>query len=105
LLLLESIAKFFPQTKVLVISDALPANAVRAMLRLQASEIASSASTASDIVELSGRLMNVVPEGPVRKNQSWVITGAVGGAGATTLAIELACATATHDPESSVCLI
>jgi len=104
-LLLEEIAKQAPDTKVLVISDALSAVAVRAMLRLQASDIAASAADATDIVKAAGRLMDVTPEGPDRKNQCWVVTGAVGGAGSTTLAIELACATAMRDPENSVCLI
>ena len=104
-LLLEETAKQAPETKVLVISDALSAVAVRAMLRLQTSDIAASAADATDIVKAAGRLMDVTPEGPDRKNQCWVVTGAVGGAGSTTLAIELACATAMRDPENSVCLI
>jgi len=104
-LLLEEIAKQVPDTKVLVISDALSAVAVRAMLRLQASDIAASAADAKDIVKAAGRLMDVTPDSPDRKNQCWVVTGAVGGAGSTTLAIELACATAMRDPENSVCLI
>jgi len=103
--LLEATARLAPETKVLVISDALPANAVRAMLKLQTSDIVASTTAPADIVRTSGRLMDVAPEGPTRKNQSWVITGAVGGAGATTLAIELACATAMRDPENSVCLM
>ena len=103
--LLEEIARRAPETKVLVISDALSAPAVRAMLKLQASDIVASVASASDVVKAAGRLMDVNPEGPARKNQCWVITGAVGGAGATTLAIELACATAMRDPENSVCLV
>ena len=105
LALLEAVARLAPDTKVLVISDALSAPAVRAMLKLQASDIAASAASADDIVKASGRLMDVTPDGPTRKNQCWVIAGAVGGAGATTLAIELACATAMRDPENSVCLV
>lgn len=105
LFLLEEIAKGAPETKTLVISDALSAVAVRAMLRLQASDIAAAGADATDIARAAGRLMDVTPEGPTRKNHCWVITGAVGGAGATTLAIELACATAMRDPENSVCLV
>lgn len=105
LALLEAVARLVPETKILVISDALSASAVRAMLKLQASDIVGSAASANDIVKAAGRLMDVTPDGPTRKNQCWVITGAVGGAGATTLAIELACATAMRDPENSVCLV
>ena len=103
--ILEAIAKLAPETKVLVISDSLSASAVRAMLKLQASDIAASAASPGDIVKVTGRLMDVTPDGPTRKNQCWVVTGAVGGAGATTLAIELACAAAMRDPENSVCLV
>lgn len=103
--LIEAIAKTTPETKVLVIGDALPAQAVRAMLRLQASDLASASARPADIVKAAGRLMEVTPDGPTRRNQCWVVTGAVGGAGATTLAIELACATAARDPENTVCLV
>lgn len=105
LALLETIARLVPETKVLVISDALSAPAVRAMMKLSASDIVASAASPADIVSAAGRLMEVAPEGPTRKNQCWVVTGAVGGAGTTTLAIELACATAMRDPENSVCLV
>ena len=103
--LVEAIARLRPETKVLVIGDALPAQAVRAMLRLQASDLASAGAGPTDIVRAAGRLMELNPEGPTRRNQCWVVTGAVGGAGATTLAIELACATAARDPENTVCLV
>lgn len=103
--LLETLSRQLPETKVLVISDALSAPAVRAMLSLKVSDIAGSAATPGDIVKAAGRLMDVTPGGPARKNQCWVVTGAVGGAGATTLAIELACATAMRDSENSVCLV
>ena len=103
--LLETTARLAPETKVLVISDALSAPAVRAMLALNSSDIAAEAASATDISRAVGRLVEVVPDGPIRKNQCWVMTGAVGGAGATTLAIELACATAIRDSENSVCIV
>ena len=103
--LLEAIARHVPETKVMVISDALPATAVRAMLKLQSSDLSTTAASAGDITKAVGRLMEVAPDEPTRGNQCWVITGAVGGAGTTTLAIELACATAMRDPENSVCVV
>ena len=103
--LLEALSKSAPETKTLVISDALSAPAVRAMLQLQASDIVASAASPSDVLKAANRLMNVSSEGPGRKNQCWVVTGAVGGAGATTLAIELAHATAMRDGDNSVCIV
>ena len=105
LALLEMIARVAPDTKVLVMSDALPAPAVRAMMKLGASDIVASAASSAEIVRAAGRLMEVAPEGPTRKNKCWVVTGAVGGAGTTTLAIELACAAAMRDPGNAVCLV
>lgn len=103
--LLEAIARLAPETKVLVISDALSASAVRAMLKLQASDISGASASPRDIVKMAGRLMDVAPDTPAQKNQCWVVTGAVGGAGTTTIAIELACATAMRDSQNSVCLV
>ncbi|MEL7129674.1 MAG: hypothetical protein AAGK23_09010 [Pseudomonadota bacterium] len=103
--LLEHIVKTAPETKVLAIGDALPAQAVRAMLRLQASDLAAAGAAPGDIVKAAARLMEIAPDGPTRRNLCWVVAGAVGGAGATTLAIELACATASRDPENTVCLV
>lgn len=105
LALLETVAQSAAETKVLVIADALPAAAVRAMLKLKASDLVAASATPSDIISATGRLTEVNPEGPARKNQCWVVTGAVGGAGATTLAIELACAAAMQEAENSVCLV
>lgn len=105
LALLEMIARVAPDTKVLVMSDALPAPAVRAMMKLGASDIVASAASSAEIVSAAGRLMEVAPDGPAQKNKCWVVTGAVGGAGTTTLAIELACATAMRNPGNSVCLV
>ncbi|MEM6412551.1 MAG: hypothetical protein AAF683_13565 [Pseudomonadota bacterium] len=102
---LDTIARQAPETKVLVIGDALPAPAVRAMLRLQSSDLASLSAGASDIVAAAGRLAQTASDGTARPTQCWVTTGAVGGAGATTVAIELACAAAAQDPANQVCII
>lgn len=102
---LEAIAQLVPETKVLVISDALPATAVRAMLKLQSSDLVGADASVADVLKAANRLMEILPEGPTKGNQCWVITGAVGGAGSTTLAIELACATAMRDPDNSVCVV
>lgn len=103
--LLEAIARHLPETKVLVISDAPPATAVRAMLKLHVSDIIATNAEPQEIYKSAARLIDAASDTPSRKNHCWVVSGAVGGAGATTLAIELACASATANPEHSVCLI
>ncbi len=105
LALLDGLARIAPNMKVLVIGDALPSQAVRSMLALKASDLVGSAAGADAIVRATGRLMDLTPDGPARRNQCWVVSGAVGGAGATTIAIEMACATAMRDPENKVCLV
>lgn len=105
LVFLDTLSRNSPDMAVLVIGDALPSQAVRAMLKLNSSDLAASAAAPGDIVRACGRLTVAAPEGPARQNQCWVITGAVGGAGATTLAIEIACAAAARDPKNSVCLV
>lgn len=101
---LEAIARFAPETRVLVIGDALPAPAVRAMLRLQTSDLAAASAGATDIVGAAGRLVQAASDRTARPNQCWVVTGAVGGAGATTISIELACA-AAQEEGNTVCII
>ena len=103
--LLDGLASLAPSTKVLVIGDALPAQAVRSMMVLKASDLVGSNAGIDAIVRATGRLMDLTPSGPTRRNQCWVVSGAVGGAGATTIAIELACATAVRDPDNKVCLV
>lgn len=105
LALLEGLARLAPSTKVLVIGDQLPSQAVRAMLSLKASDLVGTNADAQAVVRATGRLMDVAPQGPTRRNQCWVVSGAVGGAGATTIAIELACATAIRSSENKVCLV
>ena len=105
LALLDGLARTAPETKVLVIGDALPSQAVRSMLSLKASDLVGSDAGPDAIVRATGRLMDLTPDGPTRRNQCWVVSGAVGGAGATTLAIEMACATAMRDPDNKVCLV
>ncbi|MEM9670617.1 MAG: hypothetical protein AAF950_17005 [Pseudomonadota bacterium] len=102
---LDAIARSSPQSKLLVISDVIPASAVRTMLRLQSSDIAAASASISDIVAASDRLVHTGSDGPSAQNHCWVVTGAVGGAGATTIAIELACAAAAQDENNRVCII
>lgn len=91
----------------LLTGDHLPAGLVRNLMRLPRSDVLEAPFTAADLAAAAAPL--VVPlAAPIPKAPSrcWTIMGAVGGAGATTLAIETACALARRLPgPRRVCLI
>lgn len=91
----------------LLTGDHLPAGLVRNLMRLPRSDVLEAPFSATDLVAASAPL--VAPTaGPMLNAPSrcWTIMGAVGGAGATTLAIETACALAQRLPgPRRVCLI
>lgn len=104
--LAEKLAELRPNSALLVLADDLPAGMVRTLLRVRASDVlsrrAGEAEILSALVRLSGTESATSPaEGaPV-----WAFMGAVGGAGATTLAIETACRLARERAGARVCLI
>lgn len=91
----------------LLTGDHLPAGLVRNLMRLPRSDVLEAPFTAVDLVAAAGPL--VAPTAAPALNapsRCWTIMGAVGGAGATTLAIETACALAQRLPgPRRVCLI
>ncbi len=91
----------------LLTGDHLPAGLVRNLMRLPRSDVLEAPFTAADLVASSAPL--VAPSAAPALNapsRCWTIMGAVGGSGATTLAIETACALAQRLPgPRRVCLI
>jgi len=91
----------------LLTGDHLPAGLVRNLMRLPRSDVLEAPFTAADLVASSAPL--VAPSAAPALNapsRCWTIMGAVGGSGATTLAIETACALAQRLPGTRrVCLI
>ncbi len=91
----------------LLTGDHLPAGLVRNLMRLPRSDVLEAPFTAVDLVAAAGPL--VAPTAAPALNapsRCWTIMGAVGGSGATTLAIETACALAQRLPgPRRVCLI
>jgi pilus assembly protein CpaE len=91
----------------LLTGDHLPAGLVRNLMRLPRSDVLEAPFTAADLAAAAAPLVAPlaapIPKAPSR---CWTIMGAVGGAGATTLAIETACALAWRLPgPRRVCLI
>ncbi len=79
--------------------EKLPAGLVRALLRLPKSDVLEAPFAAVDLALTSAALINsetaAAPSSSTQTDgsdsQCWTVMGAVGGAGATTIAIELAC--------------
>ncbi len=91
----------------LLVGGNLPIALVRALLRLPHSDVLESPFTADDLVHAASPLLSA-RVAPVQSAPSrcWTVMGAVGGAGATTVAIEIACALAERLPgPRRVCLI
>jgi len=91
----------------LLAGDHLPAGLVRNLMRLPRSDVLEAPYAAADLAGAAALLIAPaaapVPNAPSR---CWTVMGAVGGCGATTVAIETACALAQRYPgPRRVCLI
>jgi pilus assembly protein CpaE len=91
----------------LLTGDHLPAGLVRNLMRLPRSDVLQAPFTAADLVAAAASLVSPLAAPTLNApSRCWTIMGAVGGAGATTLAIETACALARRLPgPRRVCLI
>lgn len=106
--LLEAYALRRPDAGVVLIGNDLDARAVRALFRFAQSEILSAPPLPSEIVEKVRELEQTresEPASPKRGARFWAFRGAVGGAGATTLAIEAAFSLARGAGKARVGLI
>lgn len=97
---------------VLLVGERLPATLVRNLLRLASSDVLEAPFTTDQFAAAVAALLVwaepspapvAAPEGGSR---CWAVTGAVGGAGATTISVEIATALAARSgKDRSVCLI
>ena len=94
----------------LLLGTRLPAGLARALMRLPISDVLEAPFTDEDLQNAVYALLDAAgaqaaaTAGP--RSRCWTIMGAVGGAGATTLAIETACALARRSrKDRSVCLV
>jgi len=95
---------------VLMLGENLPAGLVRNVLRLPASDILEAPYTPEDLAAAVQALLADAQPAPAQTSGStsrcWGVTGAVGGSGATTIAIEIAHALAVQSgKDRSVCLV
>ena len=104
---LQALVRTTPPPPLLVVGQALPAGLVRNVVRLARADILEAPFSDTDLAAAVEGLGRPVPAlaGP-SASHCWAVTGAVGGAGATMLAIEIAHALAARaDRPRAVCLI
>ena len=104
---------------VLLVGERLPTTVVRNLMRLAQSDVLEAPYTPEQIADAVTGLLDQSTRAPPAPAQAlaaaapsaptsrcWAVTGAVGGSGATTIAIEIATALcARQDKNKSVCLI
>lgn len=106
--IIAALADQAPETPLLVIGDDLSQPVVRSLLKMRTSDVISTHASADEFSTSLKSLMDRMKSGDSGDDHSatcHLFTGAVGGAGATTLAIEMACFLAANEPEHGVCLI
>ncbi|WP_395671582.1 CpaE family protein [Phenylobacterium sp.] len=96
---------------VLLTGARLPTSVIRTLLRLPQSDVLEAPFTAEQLAAAAAALMQTPAPSPAPTpvagtSRCWAVTGAVGGAGATTLAVEMATALAEQaGKDKAVCLI
>ena len=96
---------------VLLVGERLPTTVVRNLLRLERSDVLEAPFAPEQFAAAVAALLAAAPAAPAPTapaggSRCWAVTGAVGGAGATMLAVEIASALAARSgQERSVCLI
>jgi len=98
-----------------LIGTRLPTAAVRNLMRLPSSDVLDAPFSGEQFLAAVSGLLNrgetqadaeVAPVAPQGASHCWAVTGAVGGAGATTVVVEIASALAARaGKDKSVCLI
>jgi pilus assembly protein CpaE len=107
---LATLAGLVPPPPVLVICTRLPAGLARAVMRLPGSDVLEAPFDSEQLQAAIYGLLDQVKDQPaataVHQSRCWSVVGAVGGAGATTLAVEIASVLAAKSSrERGVCLV
>ena len=93
---------------VLMLGASLPAGLVRNLLRLEHADILEAPYAPEQLTAaMAGLLAGMTPQAalPASASRCWAVTGAVGGSGATTIAVEIAHALSTQPGKERVCLV
>ena len=90
----------------ILIGAHLPTALVRALLRLSRSDVLEAPFAPNDLAVAAAALMTLEAAPHPANSRCWTVMGSVGGSGATTVAIEIACALAARAPrERRVALV
>jgi len=107
--LIEVLAQRSQQPAVLLIGAHMPTGLVRALLKLQRSDVLDAPVTPKDLAKAAQAILaeaDSAVQAPPQTSRCWSVMGAVGGSGATTLAIELAASLARRSSQpGSVALV
>jgi pilus assembly protein CpaE len=91
---------------VLLAGSHLPTSLVRALMKLERSDVLDAPFTPADLTRAASALMTEPhPTAAPTNAACWTVVGSVGGCGATTIAIELASALAGRDTDKKVALV
>jgi pilus assembly protein CpaE len=107
---LANLAALAPPPPTLMVGTHLPAGLVRALMRLPHADMLEAPFSSEQLQAAIFALLDTAEAeaapATAHSSRCWSVTGAVGGAGATTLAIEIASALADRrDKEHAVCLV
>jgi pilus assembly protein CpaE len=106
--LIGALAQTAPQPAAVLIGSHFPVSLARALLKLKRSDVLDQPVQIPDLARCAAALLadiSAAPEAAVHAAQCWTVIGAVGGAGGTTLAIELATTLAARTLGDRVALI
>lgn len=91
---IEALARRPSPPPTVLVGSHLPTTLVRALMRLERSDVLDAPFAPEALQRVAARLMTVVPAGVGSPSRCWSVVSAAGGAGATTVAIEIAAALA-----------
>jgi pilus assembly protein CpaE len=103
--LIEALSQLPSPPPVLLAGAQFQGGLARALFRLERADVLESPFTQADLVKAVASLMTPGAGVAPPRSQCWSVIGAVGGAGATTLAIEMATRLALCAPRAMVGLI
>ncbi|MDP8916501.1 MAG: hypothetical protein M3M95_04730, partial [Pseudomonadota bacterium] len=103
---IEALARRPEPAPVIVAGGRLPANVVRALFKLERSDVLEAPFSPDNLARIAAKLMAAAPAGTGTPAQCWSVLSAAGGAGATTIAIEVAATLASLVRDGRrVCLV
>src|SRR5436190_16820447 len=104
--MIETLGRRRAPPAAILVGEGLPTAAVRALLRLPKSDVLEAPFTNDDLARMAGELLANDEAAPAARSKCWTVLGAVGGAGATTVAIEISAALSrTRGGKNRVCLV